>query len=125
MLGATLAETVVPVKASELNGEWKVLLENANSRKTIRLRVEEKDGRLRGKMASRETGTQDLDGRCEEDGKILFWSTFYTREGISIETSFKGKMEGEAIVGDARYFDKAYKFRAERVADKDKAKAAP
>jgi hypothetical protein len=103
-----------------LSGQWKVLLENSNTKKYIRFRIEEKDGRLRGKMASRETGTQDIDGRREDNGKILFWSTFYTREGISIDTSFKGVMEGDAIVGDARYFDKPYKFRAERVEEKEK-----
>lgn len=105
---------------ADLSGQWKVLLENSNTKKYIRFRIEEKDGRLRGKMASRETGTQDIDGRREDNGKILFWSTFYTREGISIDTSFKGVMEGDAIVGDARYFDKPYKFRAERVEEKEK-----
>jgi hypothetical protein len=123
---ATLAPAWSETAASEnsslpnLNGEWKVTLENSNGRKLVRFLVDEKDGRLRGKMNSRDTGAQDLDGRQEDDGKILFWSTFKTREGASVEISFKGKLEGEAIVGDARYFEKPYKFRAVRV-EKEKA----
>lgn len=116
LLQAEPADGALP----NLDGEWRVLLESSNTKKYIRFRIEEKDGRLRGKMKSRETGTQDLDGRREENGKILFWSTFYTREGASVETSFKGTLEGEAIVGDARFFEKPFKFRAEKVAEKDK-----
>lgn len=114
---SVLAESKAPLEPSYFNGDWKVVLENSNGRKLARFRIEEKDGRLRGKMATRETGTQDLDGRIE-DGKILFWSTFQTREGATIDTSFKGVMEGDVIVGDARYFEKPYKFRAERVIKK-------
>jgi hypothetical protein len=120
LAGLVWAQDAAEDAPVNLDGEWRVLLESSNTKKYIRFRIEEKDGRLRGKMKSRETGTQDLDGRREANGKILFWSTFYTREGASIETSFKGVLEGEAIVGDARFFDKPYKFRAEKVSSTDK-----
>jgi len=103
-----------------MSGEWRVLLENSNGKKYIRFRIEDKDGRLRGKMKSRENGTQDLDGRREDDGQILFWSTYYDRAGGSTETNFKGYWDGEAIVGDGRFFDKPVKFRAELVEDDKK-----
>ncbi len=110
-----LAETTsAATEPLDLSGTWKVVLENSYTRKQITFRIEQKDGRMRGKMASKEIGSQDLDGRQAENGEILFWSTFRSREGISTETSFKGRMEGEAIVGKARFFEKPYNFRAER-----------
>ncbi len=90
------------------------MLENSYHRKLITFRITQKDGRLRGKMLSKDIGAQDLDGRQTADGEILFWSTFYSREGASMESSFTGRMEGEAIVGRSRFFDKPYTFRAER-----------
>lgn len=110
-----LAETTSAVaEPLDLSGTWKVVLENSYTRKQITFRIEQKDGRMRGKMASKEIGAQDLDGRQDKSGEILFWSTFRSREGISTESSFKGRMEGEAIVGKARFFEKPYNFRAER-----------
>lgn len=111
-----------PPAAESLTGDWKVMLENDNGRKQITFRVEEKNERLRGKVASKEYGTLDLDGRRDGDNKVLFWCTWYDRGGVSIESSFKGVLEGEAIVGESRYFNKPYRFRAERVVRKDKSK---
>ncbi len=102
---------------SDLSGDWKVMLENSLSRKRITFRIEEKDHRLRGKVFSREYGTQDLDGRREEDGKVFFWWTVSDRAGHRTDSSFRGKLEGEAMVGKGRFFDKSYDFRAERVGD--------
>lgn len=99
---------------ADLSGDWRVLLENSNSRKSIHFRIQETDGRLRGKVVSKEFGTQDLDGRREKDGKVLFWTTYYTREGASVESSFKGMLEGEEIVGECKFFRKSYRFRADR-----------
>lgn len=90
------------------------MLENSYHRKLVTFKIEQKDGRLRGKMLSKETGSQEIDGRQTPEGEVLFWSTFYSREGASMESSFKGRMEGDAIVGRARFFDKPYNFRAER-----------
>ena len=38
----------------------------------IFLNIEHKDGRLRGKMNSKEVGEHDIDGRFEQDGTISF-----------------------------------------------------
>lgn len=113
--GLTAAEESSPISEPlDLSGTWKVLLENSYTRKQITFRIEQKDGRMRGKMVSKEVGSQPLDGRQDPDGQIHFWSTYYSREGTSTETTFKGRMEGDEIVGDARFFDKPFKFRAER-----------
>ncbi len=101
-----------------LTGDWKVMLESSSTRKAIFFRIEEKDGRFRGTMSSKEIGSQDMDGRRDGD-KLLFWSTYTSREGGTMESSFKGKWDGEAIVGDARFFERPFKFRAERMAKKD------
>ena len=123
LAGTAIAESSdlgFPPAAEDLSGEWRVFLENSNSRKTIRFSVEEKDGRLRGKLKSKEMGTQDLDGRREEEGKVLFWSTWYEKGGGSVESNFKGRLEGETVVGECRFFEKPYSFRAERVVPKSK-----
>lgn len=114
----TTPPATTPVETS-LTGDWKVMLESSSTRKAIFFRIDEKDGRFRGTMSAREIGKQDLDGRRDGE-KLLFWSTYTSREGGTIDTSFKGKWEGEAIVGEARYFDRPYKFRAERVAKSSK-----
>jgi hypothetical protein len=103
-----------PPAASDMSGDWKVLMENDNGHKVLHFHIEEKDGRLRGKLTSREAGTQDLDGRRGDDGEILFWSTFYDRGGASTENNFKAKLEGETLVGEGRFFRRNYRFRAER-----------
>ena len=91
------------------------MLENSYHRKQITFRLVPKDGRLRGKMSSKEIGTQDLDGRQTPEGEILFWSTFSSREGATMESTFTGRMEEDgAIVGRSRFFGKPYTFRAER-----------
>lgn len=118
LAGAALAESEsTKFEPVDMTGSWKVMLENSYTRKQITFRIEQKDGRMRGKMHTRETEAQELDGRQTEDGEVLFWSTYRSREGISTETSFKGRWEGEAVVGKARYFEKPYTFRAERVED--------
>lgn len=111
--GAAHADT------SDLSGDWKVMLENSLSRKRITFRIEEKDHRLRGKVFSREYGTQDLDGRREEDGKVFFWWTVSDRAGNTTDSSFRGKIEGEDMVGKGRFFDKSYDFRAQRAEDEE------
>lgn len=121
-LGA-LAEGDPPAKApqpEDFTGEWRVLLENSNGKKYIRFSIVDKDKRLRGKMKTRDYGTQELDGRKDDDGTLLFWSTYTDRAGGTTDTSFKGTWDGEAIVGKGRFFDKPVTFRAEKVEPKEK-----
>ena len=91
------------------------MLENSYHRKLITFRITQKDGRLRGKMLSKDSGSQEIDGRQTPEGEILFWSTFSSREGATMESTFTGRMEEDgAIVGRSRFFGKPYDFRAER-----------
>ncbi len=101
----------------DFTGDWRFILENANSRKQITMRIEEQDGRLRGKWASKGMGTHDVDGRRSGDDGVLFWSKYETREGGTFEANFRGTIEGDKIVGTANVFRTRYEFTAERATD--------
>lgn len=103
---------------TNLTGTWKVLLKNSNGYKQLRFVIDEKDGRPRGKMISREIESQELDGRKEEDGTILFWSRFVDSNGWSKDTNFRCHLNNGVLTGKGQFLDKPYELRAERVPTK-------
>jgi hypothetical protein len=61
---------------------------------------------------------QKLDGRFEDEERVILWGTHYDRAGRSSDYQFKGSIEGEQgsekLTGRARFFEKSYDFEAER-----------
>jgi len=110
----------------DFTGTWKVLLSNSLSRRQITFHIEQKDGRLRGKMVAKGMPEQKIDGRFEEEDGILLWGTYYDRSGASIDYDFKGTIEGEpgkeSFKGKTRFFGKRYDFVGVRAPKKKKKK---
>lgn len=105
----------VSAEIEDFSGDWRFIIENSHTRKQITMRIQEENNRLRGKWASKEFGSHDLDGRREGEDRFLLWSVYQSREGATTESSFKGRIEGETLVGDCEVFRKRYKFTAERI----------
>lgn len=127
LLAILLLTSVLPALAKEeaqqtpepdYSGNWTVLLSNSLTRRQITFEVEQKDGRLRGYLLEKGMPDLDLDGRLEDNHKVVLWGRFVDRSGASMEYQFKGKIEGkpghETMSGKGEYWGKRYEFTGTR-----------
>jgi hypothetical protein len=104
----------------DLSGRWRVHLRNDLGWKACTFKIEQEDGRLRGKVFVAGVPEIDLDGKFLGGNEIQLWAVYRDgRTGVRTNLEFKGVFEGEpgqeVLKGErAEYFDKRYEWTAKR-----------
>ncbi len=103
----------------DVNGLWRFHLTAGDRHRSLTMKFEQNGDRLEGWLYDQSRSHPKIKGRIDEGSKILVWTRYEDRTGSSEESTFRGTLEGERIVGRCELWRKSYDFVAEPVKETD------